>query len=51
MNNYEKPKVIAKNLSSGSYAAGCPPKDNRETGDCLLAFGHRPMCKECERSA
>ncbi len=50
MNNYEKPKVIAKNLSSGSYAAGCPPKDTK--GGCtVLSMWQTSTCKQCERSA
>lgn len=44
---YQKPSIIAKNLPSGSYAAGCPSKD-REYGGCLL-FGKK--CQACERSA
>ena len=37
---YEKPKVVAQNSSNGSFAAGCPEKDN--------SFSH--YCKQCERT-
>ncbi len=29
MKNYQKAQVIAKNNTTGSYAAGCPVKDRR----------------------
>ena len=44
---YEKAKIIAKNLPSGSYAAGCPAK-NRGRG-CLI-FDDVMGCKNCERA-
>jgi hypothetical protein len=47
MKKYSKPKVIAKNLPSGSYAAGCPVKD--EGGRCLMFYGEKG-CKYCERT-
>ena len=37
---YTKPQVIAQNASTGSYAAGCPLKDN----------GGTSLCKNCERT-
>lgn len=43
---YTKPQVIAQNASSGSYAAGCPAKDNQDKG-------YNPTqrdCKFCERA-
>ncbi len=44
---YEKAKVLAKNLPSGSYAAGCPTKDR---GNCFLGLDEKECCKKCERS-
>ena len=39
---YTKPTVIAQNATTGSYAAGCPAKDNN--------IG--PLtCRNCERTA
>jgi len=46
MKNYSKPKILAKNLPSGSYAAGCPAKDRGQ--DCVL-FGHTG-CENCDRA-
>lgn len=48
---YEKAKLIAKNLPSGSYAAGCPVK-TRGRGCWGLDFGGMgPQgCKACERT-
>ena len=42
---YTKPQVIAQNASSGSYAAGCPEKDDER-------YTHRDgrLCKSCERT-
>ena len=31
---YEKPEVVAQNSNSGSFAAGCPEKDNGCFSDC-----------------
>lgn len=39
---YTKPTVIAQNASTGSYAAGCPARDNSNNG----TYG----CKNCERT-
>lgn len=41
---YTKPVIIAQNSSAGSYAAGCPAKDNGS--DCGGSWG----CKFCERT-
>lgn len=41
MKKYVKAQVIAKNLASGSYAAGCPANN----------YGGSFTCKSCERSA
>lgn len=42
MKKYQKAEIIAKNLTSGSYAAGCPAKN----------MGTSPSsgCKACERT-
>lgn len=47
---YQKAKVIAKNLPSGSYAAGCPTK-NRGS-ECTVLFKNRDNegCIGCERA-
>lgn len=37
---YTKPQVVAQNSASGSYAAGCPVKDN----------GASIYCRDCERT-
>ena len=44
---YTNPQVIAQNTSAGSYAAGCPAKDqwpdkNSQTG--------KAKCAACERT-
>ncbi len=40
MKKYQKAEIIAKNLTSGSYAAGCPAKDTKNALNC----------KPCERT-
>ena len=40
MKIYSKPKMIAKNLPTGSYAAGCPQN----------FVGNRNACAKCERN-
>lgn len=40
MKQYQKAEIIAKNLPTGSYAAGCPTNDNGMTARCI----------RCERS-
>ena len=50
MKKYSKPQIIAKNLPSGSYAAGCPTHDN-STWNCPFFNGKNKMCKKCEISA
>lgn len=42
MKNYQKAELIAKNLPTGSYAAGCPAEG---TGS-----GHMYGCHACERT-
>ena len=39
---YKKPRLIAKNNPTGSFAAGCP------TGD---RYGNTYECRQCERTA
>ena len=39
---YKKPRLIAKNNPTGSFAAGCP------TGD---SYGTDYECRKCERTA
>jgi hypothetical protein len=43
MKKYSKPQVLAKNLPTGSYAAGCPSKDR---GPAYQVSG----CIPCERT-
>jgi len=38
---YEKPKVVAQNGNSGSFAAGCPSEDNSPSH----------YCRNCERTS
>ena len=47
MKKYQKAKMIAKNLPTGSYAAGCPAMERagEGTGD----YG-KNMCLRCERT-
>jgi hypothetical protein len=47
MKKYSKPELMAKNLPSGSYAAGCPAKGR---GNACLIFDRSQGCKNCERS-
>lgn len=54
MKSYSKPQVIAKNLPSGSYAAGCPVNKSNSELKCTIlsmAKGTNSQCKKCERSA
>lgn len=48
MKTYQKAEMIAKNLASGSYAAGCPAKDRgcNVNSDVYGATG----CTNCERT-
>ena len=47
MKDYKKPSMIAKNLPTGSYAAGCPSKG---TGGCMLIMESNTKCKKCDRA-
>ncbi len=46
MRNYSKAKMIAKNLATGSYAAGCPEKDRGVEIRSPKPTG----CLNCERT-
>lgn len=41
MKKYQKAQVIAKNLPTGSYAAGCPVNGDGSGWD-------KSQCKKCE---
>ena len=47
MKKYKKVELVAKNQSSGSYAAGCPSKNRG--GTCSFLMWH-DGCTACERS-
>lgn len=42
MKKYVKAQMVAKNMASGSYAAGCPEKDR--------SASHSSVCLNCERT-
>lgn len=46
MKKYVKAQMVAKNLASGSYAAGCPAQ---ERGSGTLP-GNKYSCINCERT-
>ncbi len=52
MKNYQKAELIAKNLPTGSYAAGCPTHHQGNNTTTVDAEGHcwsRPSgCSVCE---
>ena len=48
MKKYVKAQVIAKNLPSGSYAAGCP--SNERNGEQCALFSVKKIGKDCERA-
>ena len=51
MKKYVKAQVIAKNLPTGSYAAGCPADSTAWGKDVCAIFKARPRyCKQCERA-
>ena len=43
---YTKPVIVAQNNKNGSFAAGCPEKDNCRSGVSTNTSG----CKNCERT-
>ena len=53
MKNYQKAELIAKNLPTGSYAAGCPAQYDAggSTGNGWVYNGEQHNCKYCERTA
>jgi len=53
MKNYQKAEMIAKNLPTGSYAAGCPTNGDRSGGMYRMSNGNltgqcEAMCRSCE---
>lgn len=40
MKNYKKVEIVAKNLATGSYAAGCPSE----------MMGGDYFCRKCDRA-
>lgn len=48
MKDYKKPQMIAKNLPTGSYAAGCPSKEAKHSW--LVVF-QVDTCKKCDRAS
>lgn len=49
MKKYVKAQIIAKNLPSGSYAAGCPGWTNKIS--CATQAPSKGYCSACERGA
>lgn len=45
MKKYVKAQMVAKNLASGSYAAGCPVEERGYGGN-----GSKYSCINCERT-
>lgn len=50
MKKYQKPNMIAKNLPTGSYAAGCPSNYRGEEGCWVLQFDRGHGCASCDRA-
>ena len=48
MKKYSKPQIVAKNLPSGSYAAGCPAKDRGSA--CFILHDQDSGCENCDRA-
>ncbi len=48
MKKYTKPEMLAKNLPTGSYAAGCPSKEAKHSW--MLIF-IEDTCKKCDRAS
>jgi hypothetical protein len=49
MKEYKKAQMIAKNLPTGSYAAGCPA-EKTYAGHCSFLGLKDNYCQACERS-
>jgi hypothetical protein len=45
---YTKPVLVAQNNKNGSFAAGCPEKDNCNGGSAYATGGSK--CINCERT-
>lgn len=51
MKQYQKAQMIAKNLPTGSYAAGCPEKDRGTDVTSTNSKGTtKTGCSNCERT-
>lgn len=48
MKKYQKPKMVAKNAPTGSYAAGCPALYSPHTGIGTPRCKDFPKCLTCE---
>lgn len=50
MKKYQKAQMIAKNLPTGSYAAGCPTHTRKQPGVCYDGNGKFLLggCSACE---
>lgn len=52
MKKYVKAEIIAKNLPTGSYAAGCPGYTNKASArTCSSTAASQGYCSSCERAA
>ena len=49
MKKYQKAQMIAKNLPTGSYAAGCPA-EKEWAGHCSFLGMKNNFCNACERT-
>jgi len=47
---YTKPVIVAQNNKNGSFAAGCPEKDNCQGGGSRVGTGTETKCYRCERT-
>lgn len=47
MKKFKKAKLIAKNLPTGSYAAGCPSEGRR---GCAALYSW-DTCRKCDRAS
>lgn len=48
MKNYQKAEMIAKNLPTGSYAAGCPQYYGTVNASLNPGSTRYEQCKSCE---
>ena len=49
MKKYQKAQMVAKNLPTGSYAAGCTA-EKEWAGHCSFLGMKNNFCKACERT-